>query len=210
MKSKKRIFFIEGNIGSGKTTVIEGLKKKGYSIFVEPVKEWTEIYVDKDGNNILDKFYKDMTAYSFQLQILAMMTRWQNIRKALDKDEDIIFIERSIETDRFTFALNLKEENMSELEWNIYHLAFEIFTKETECHFEGIDVAYIYLKTESKNCYARTLQRGRKEEGIIPLKYLHNLQERHDDWLLEHEKEVHIIDGNKDKKEVLQSVIDIL
>lgn len=35
----KRLFFIEGNISSGKSTVIESLKEKGFVVFDEPVKE---------------------------------------------------------------------------------------------------------------------------------------------------------------------------
>lgn len=206
----KRVIFIEGNIGSGKSTLIDNLKEHGYCVFEEPIKEWIETYVDEDGINILDKFYKNMSNHAFEFQILAMMTRWQNIRKALDETEDIIFIERSLETDRFTFALNLKEQYMTKLQWDIYDLTFDTFTKETECHFKEVDISYIYLYTSSEICFKRALERGRKEESTVPLIYLNNLKEKHDKWLTEHKNKVYFIDGNKTKIDVLSCVLDLL
>ena len=56
------IVSIEGNIGSGKSTLIEHLKKnyrrKDIVYLEEPVKEWSNIK-DKNGTNILVKFYED-------------------------------------------------------------------------------------------------------------------------------------------------------
>ena len=60
---------IEGNIGTGKTTLINILKKKftnkGSVIFVEePLQQWLNL-VDKDGSNILGKFYGDQERWSY-------------------------------------------------------------------------------------------------------------------------------------------------
>ena len=57
------IFSIEGNIGSGKSTLVKELKKSVPNILdkkvvyvQEPVNEWSKIK-DKKGETILEKFY---------------------------------------------------------------------------------------------------------------------------------------------------------
>ena len=66
LSSLPRIFSVEGNIGSGKSTFVEHLKN-WYSTFggntkviflKEPVKTWDSIK-DAKGENIIEKFYKD-------------------------------------------------------------------------------------------------------------------------------------------------------
>ena len=58
-----KIFFIEGNIGSGKSTFLKNLEKynllTNVQFIQEPVNEWKETK-DKDGINILEHFYSDM------------------------------------------------------------------------------------------------------------------------------------------------------
>ena len=52
------IISIEGNIGSGKSSVIRELKKKYKQFYYleEPVDSWTNVK-DDNGNTILDLFY---------------------------------------------------------------------------------------------------------------------------------------------------------
>ena len=64
---KANILSIEGNIGSGKSTLMEELKKAYENnpniVFLkEPVDEWNNI-CDKDGNTMLSKFYADQKKY---------------------------------------------------------------------------------------------------------------------------------------------------
>ncbi len=68
------IVSIEGNIGSGKTTLMSHLKQYykdcPFVRFVrEPVDEW-ETYVDENGTNMLQKFYGDQHKYAFPFQVL--------------------------------------------------------------------------------------------------------------------------------------------
>ena len=61
------IIYVEGNIGSGKTTFINNLDRfleqfnslnKDARIVLEPVDDWIKT-LDSDGQNILEKFYGD-------------------------------------------------------------------------------------------------------------------------------------------------------
>ena len=68
------IFSIEGNIGSGKSTIIERLKER-YPQFIylpEPVDEWNKIK-DNSGVTILEKFYNDKKRYSFSFQMMVSL-----------------------------------------------------------------------------------------------------------------------------------------
>ena len=60
-----KIYTIEGNIGSGKSTLFERLKfhyqDNSTVVFLdEPVKDWDTI-CDASGTTILQKFYQDQT-----------------------------------------------------------------------------------------------------------------------------------------------------
>ena len=72
------IFSIEGNIGSGKSTLFEELKNV-YScipniVFLEePVSEWEKIK-NKQGEPMLQLFYRDPKKYSFSFQMMAFIS----------------------------------------------------------------------------------------------------------------------------------------
>ena len=73
-------FFIEGNIGSGKSTLMEYLQTLDeYKIhkiktLKEPVDEWKQV-IDKDTKkNILDYFYSDSKRWGYLFQMNAFIT----------------------------------------------------------------------------------------------------------------------------------------
>ena len=83
-----KIICVEGNIGSGKSTLVEKLKNK-YSnredvcFLQEPVEQWLQIK-DKDGTNILEKYYKDQHTYAFSFQMMAYISRLSILKKAIE------------------------------------------------------------------------------------------------------------------------------
>ena len=97
---------IEGNIGTGKTTLMRYIKKLYNDnckvVFIEePVDLWLQLK-SSDGENILEKFYKDKTRWSYSFQMHAFITRAQEIMK--QDQNKVIIIERSVLTDRNVFA----------------------------------------------------------------------------------------------------------
>ena len=79
---------IEGNIGSGKSTLVDYLKSLNSYIFVdEPVNEWLAIK-DKDGSNALECFYNNQKENAFCFQILAYITR---LKKLMENSSNSIF-----------------------------------------------------------------------------------------------------------------------
>ena len=110
-----KIFSVEGNIGSGKSTLIEYLKQSNKYIYLpEPVSVWNEIK-DLSGVTILENYYKDQKKYSFSFQMMAYISRLSTIKNAIKtaSPDSIIFTERCIYTDREIFARMLYDSNFS-------------------------------------------------------------------------------------------------
>ena len=200
------IISFDGNIGSGKSSVVNyfqknfpkfcNLKTYHYKICFldEPVNQWESIVDISDGKNIIEKFYNNNKEYSFQFQIMAYISRLSLLRKALLEDYDIIFTERSIYTDRNVFAQMLYDnKQMSNTEYLIYNKWFHEFTDIIE------NIKTVYIRTSPEICDKRVQKRARSGENI-PLSYLQNCHHYHDIWLNNPEQiesgKVLVIDGN--------------
>jgi len=182
------MIFIEGNIGSGKSTFIQLLKDKGYTINLEPVDKWTSMK-NKNGKNLLEEFYADPERYSYLFQSIAFRTR---IKSITSNPSD--FTERSVFTDRNVFAKTCHETGkMNDIEWEDYCEWFDWLTESLSVKPKG----YIYLRADPKVSYDRIKKRSRGGEENISYDYLVNLHTKHDDWLM-NEKNVLLIDVNEE------------
>lgn len=183
---------IEGNIGSGKSTfcrllnnVLKTMKPDlKYVVLQEPVDDWMKIK-DKEGVNLLERFYEDQTKYSFPFQMNSFISRANKIVEARNSEElDVIFVERSVFTDKFAFAENCYESGkMNDIEYAIYNTWHTTLVN----YFELKSFGFIYLKTSAEVSHARINKRLRSGEEGIPLEYLEGLDKRHDDWLSKEE-----------------------
>jgi len=115
---------IGGNIGVGKSTILDLLKgileSSLFKFITEPVDTWTSI---KDSNNVnvLEHFYTNPQRYAFNLQVLAFITRLTQLQNALKRDNSIIITERSLEEDRYVFAEHLCDAGfITEIEMKSY------------------------------------------------------------------------------------------
>ncbi len=202
---------IEGNIGSGKSTIINYLRnlKSDYIVFVdEPVAEWLNIKHPENGKNALEVFYEDQKENSFWFQILAYITRLRNLLKTIEEHPDkIIICERSIYTDKYVFAKMLYESNyLSEMEWKTYSYWFDTFKDKTE-----LDLI-LYVNTEPDECYNRIIKRNRPEEvNKISKDYLVMCHNKHLQWFNDSENKTKIIhiNGHKSVDDVMDFVKQI-
>lgn len=206
-KGPKTLVFIEGNISAGKSTLIQGLRDRGYAVWEENVERLTGDYKDKEtGSSILHLFYRDMKEYGFRLQVASMTARWQIIQSALQSDNDIVFVERSHLTDRHSFAINLYEQGLiSPLDWQIYESLVEQHIHDADKHFEGMAVRWIYLRADPETCLKRILERGRPEESGVTIAYLTSLHAKLEEW----SKKCDVVDATRDKQDILDDVLKI-
>jgi deoxyadenosine/deoxycytidine kinase len=182
---RPRIISIEGNIGAGKSTIIEKLKEKYENdprviFLLEPVSEW-EKFKDNHGKNMLQKFYENPKKYTFAFQVMAYTTRLQILKTALANigpEVKTIVMERSLDADHQIFAKMLREEGlMEEVEFQIYeNMALDGLR---EYAVDGI----LWLATDFHECHERIAKRGRSGEGEITLNYLEKCEQYHIEWL---------------------------
>ena len=193
------IFSIEGNIGSGKSTIINILKNKLKNIkntsviyLPEPVEVWESIK-DSDGKNAIEKYYENPDKYAFAFQMMAYISRIHQLRETLKKTDNVIIIcERSVFTDKEIFAKMLHDDKkIGNIEYNIYCKWFYEFVKDIPV--KGL----IYVKTDPEICEGRVIKRKRKGE-MIPLSYLQNCHKYHEDWLNNENLPILKLNGNKD------------
>ena len=198
---------IDGNIGSGKSTLMANLREhykddENVIFLKEPVDEWAEIK-DENGVTILEKFYEDSEKYAFSFQMMAYISRLkvlkdtiQNIKKSSKKT--IVISERSLYTDKMVFAKMLYDTKKIEpINYQIYLNWFDTFSQEFPVH------KVIYVKTDPEKCHSRILKRAREGESLIPLEYLKTSDNYHNNMLNKSSpncicQEQLILDGNVD------------
>jgi len=181
--SAVNIISIDGNIGSGKSTLMGKLKTyfsndTNVVFLKEPVDEW-ETIKDENGITILEKFYENPSKYGFSFQIMAYISRLNIMKKEFKKNPHAIFIsERSLFTDKLVFAKMLFDSGNIELvNYKIYLQWFDTFAED----FPVSKV--IYVNTEPEICHQRIEKRSRTGESNIPLEYLQNCHKYHTDML---------------------------
>jgi deoxyadenosine/deoxycytidine kinase len=196
-----RIISIEGNIGSGKSTLIRNLKNfvtdnplyENVKFIQEPVDEWNLIK-DENGTSIIVNFYSNQKEYAFSFQIMAYITRLRKLINNIELYPNCIHIcERSLETDKYVFAKMLYDDKkIREIDWNIYNYWFNTFLEKVPTDL------IIYVNTSTENCNTRILQRNRDGESSIPFEYLQSCHNYHNSWLSNTKIPVNTINGNID------------
>jgi deoxycitidine kinase len=208
------LFYIEGNIGTGKTTFINLLTSylsrfhdidHDAQVTLEPVDEWMETE-DSDGQNILQKFYGDQEKWSFAFQMNSFISRVKKIQddyfspSYLDMKK-LLFVERSIYTDRHCFAkLCYESGKMTKLEYDIYCKWNDWLSQQ----FNVTPDVYIYLRCDPSINDDRIKERARSSEENIPIEYLKALHEKHDEWMgfeKDHGVPVYVIDATQNFKD---------
>jgi deoxyadenosine/deoxycytidine kinase len=183
---KPIVYFLEANIGAGKTTILKKLEKLDHpkiKIIYEPVDLWIKY-------GLLDKFYNDKTRYSYTFQNFAFITKIVNLTN-LDPNY-IYIVERSPFVDKNVFAkLCYDKDLMNDTEWNIYNYWFDNLIK-----FIDIDVKYIYLDTKPDICFDRIKLRDRHSETNINIEYLNLLNDYTNTWLSNLNSTIIKLDGN--------------
>lgn len=191
------LFSIEGNIGSGKSTIVNHLKKEFKEIsdipvhFVdEPVSQW-EMIKSVEGKHMIELFYADPTKYAFAFQMMAYISRLSLLHETILRyPKDIIITERCLLTDYHVFAKMLYEnKSMLKEEYEIYQKWFHYFQQEIE--LTGI----IYIKTDPEVAHERCLKRARLGETIT-LEYLEKCHEKHEQWIANGQYITYIMDNN--------------
>jgi deoxyadenosine/deoxycytidine kinase len=190
------IVSLEGNIGAGKSTIVEKMRQKyeglesdkyfgklakSQIVFMqEPVDVWTSVCDSTTGESILEKFYKDPKTYSFAFQVMVYNTHLEAFRKVVRENPECVLLicERSIDAGRHIFAEMLRDDGM------IDDVCFQVYEKLFESTAGEFPLdAILYLDVAPEVCLERIGTRAREGENGIPLEYLAKCDRYYKKWL---------------------------
>lgn len=190
--------FVEGNVGSGKTSFLNYLKKfDEFLVLEEPIDKWKNLH----GCNLLDLKFNQPERFQFTFQTYATLTRLKQHLQPSEKP--IKIMERSLFTARNCFVENLYDNG--KLDDGMYHVLSEWYDFVNETHPIRCDLI-VYLKTSPDVAYQRVLDRAREEEAALTFKYLEQLHDRHESLLYTSPKMdktiLYTVDANKTQGEI--------
>lgn len=194
---KKYRVIVEGNIASGKSTLLEQLSQlKSVEVLIEPVDKWRNL----SGGNLIGRMYEDAGRWGYLFQSYVLLTMMELHHKKVDSP--VIALERSVYSARYCFVENLhKSKIIDDMEYSCYCQWFDYITRQNPPQLDLI----VYLRSSPEVCYQRLQHRGRVEEKPVTLDYLTSLHEHYEEWLGDEKHHywhgnspVLVIDGNED------------
>ena len=165
----RKTIAIAGNIGVGKSTLVEFLSRTyGISPYYEP----------NEDNPYLPDFYTDMKRWAFHSQLYFLSNKFR-IHQELDKMPGLVVLDRTIFEDAEVFATALHEmRKIDKRDWATYR---EFYTAILDA-INPPDLM-IYLRCSMRTLRKRIRLRGRAMEQDIPLSYLKRLDRLYDQWI---------------------------
>jgi len=160
---------IAGNIGVGKSTLVEFLSRTyGISPYYEPSED----------NPYLPDFYKDMKRWAFRSQLYFLSNKFR-IHQELDRMPGLVVLDRTIFEDAEVFATALYEmKHIDKRDWETYRAFYQSILDA----IQPPDLM-IYLRCSMRTLRKRIQIRGRAMEQDVPLAYLGRLQRLYDSWI---------------------------
>ncbi|MEM6261416.1 MAG: deoxynucleoside kinase [Bacteroidota bacterium] len=168
-KKEVRHIAVAGNIGAGKTTLVNKLAQHfGWSPRFEAVED----------NPYLEDFYADMAAWAFPLQIFFLNSRFNHVLD-IQQEPGPIIQDRTIYEDAYIFAKNLhKSGHLSTRDYETYWGLFNSMSQM----IQPPDLL-IYLKASIGTLTSQIAKRDRFYERSISIRYLEDLNQHYDEWI---------------------------
>ena len=184
MHAVKRSIAIAGNMGSGKSTLVEFLARTyGVMPFYEP----------NDENPYLADFYKDMQRWALQSQLYFLSNKFR-LHQELDRQPGVVALDRTIFEDAEIFATALHQmRKISKRDWETYQGFYHAILDA----IRPPDLM-IYLRCSMRPLRQRISLRGRKMEQDVPLAYLKRLERLYEAWIARYDmSEILIIETDQ-------------
>lgn len=165
----KNYLVLAGNIGAGKSTLVELLSQRlGFIPHYEPVTE----------NPFLEDFYSDMRRWAFHSQMFFLANRARSHRELSDDSHSVVQ-DRSLYEDAEVFARNLHRQGaMNDREWATYQEMYKTLVSI----LPAPDLV-VYIRASVGTLKARIAKRGREFESRIPDSYLEGLNQLYEEWI---------------------------
>jgi deoxyadenosine/deoxycytidine kinase len=169
MAAMRRSIAIAGNMGTGKSTLVE---------FLHSTYGVTPFYEPNDDNPYLKDFYKDMKRWAFQSQLYFLSNKFR-LHQELDRQSGVVALDRTIFEDAEIFATALYQmRKISKRDWETYQGFYSAILDA----IKPPDLM-IYLRCSMRTLRQRIRLRGRAMERDVPLSYLKRLERLYDGWI---------------------------
>lgn len=172
---------IDGIIASGKSTQLNLLEKRGFTVQREPIDEWP-----------LDLYYSDPERWGFLFQMLILQT--------LKTLPGFVIYERSPLSSKEVFWEIMKK---TELEDKVYKTAF--------LWMGWIPDVYIFIDTPVHIAYSRLKNRKQEGDSSVTYEYLEELNSKYKKMFSEAVTcDKYIIDGCDSEFEINKNICSII
>jgi deoxyadenosine/deoxycytidine kinase len=165
----RRSIAIAGNMGSGKSTLVDFLARTyNVSPFYEP----------NDENPYLPDFYKDMKRWAFRSQLYFLSNKFR-LHQELDRTPGVVALDRTIFEDAEIFATALHQmRKIDKRDWQTYWGFYQAILDA----IKPPDLM-IYLRCSMRTLRERIKLRGRAMEKDVPPAYLKRLDGLYETWI---------------------------
>jgi len=179
---KYNYLVIEGNIGSGKTSLSTRISEQFNAKLI------LEQFAD---NPFLPKFYNDPDKYAFPLELSFLAERYRQLKEDLSKQD--LFKDFTVADYFFNKTLIFAKTNLQTDEFNLFAKVFNIINDS----LPKPDL-FVYLYVEIDKLIENIQKRGRNYEKKIQKEYLQNIQNGYLDYIKnnQHKLRILIIDTN--------------
>ncbi len=190
---------VEGNIGSGKSTLVREVAAaidgaddgsaslaRAVTTLQEPVHEWERPHAELGGRSMLHTVYtpSESGASVAPFQIYALMSRLRQTLAARWAGRDLVLSERCMASDRALFMEpQYRTGRVRPEEWIAYEACF---APAADVLGRLADPAVVvYLRCSPETAWRRVQGRGRAEENGVTLDFLREMHDRHEAWMAE-------------------------
>jgi hypothetical protein len=169
---------IDGNIGSGKTTQLDLLEKKGWYVKREPIDDWP-----------LEKFYKDPKKWAFYFHMIILKTL-----RPIRTSRPVIY-ERCLLSSRWVFwPILMRTQDISKEEDQIYSKFYDDYVWYPDL--------YIYLSKNPEKAYEHIQKRGQAGDTGVTLEYLKELDSEYKNLIMSVPCRVIVINAERSPEEI--------
>lgn len=189
------IICIDGNIGSGKSSILQKLHNEHrYLTTLEPIEQWMPF---------LENIYKNKKGYyEFQVKV------WSDRTFIQEKTEDMMLFERSPHFSRNTFIKVLLElNNITKEQYNNLNIMYDT----TESRWKPDK--YIYIRVSPETSYKRIKERKREFEENITSDYIKLLNNYYEETFIKAKEEgMDIIDinGEEEIDKIIKKILEMI
>lgn len=193
MAGPRKYIAIAGNIGAGKSTLVDFLRYRfGLTPFFEP----------NAANPFLVPFYADMERWAFHSQIFFLTHKFR-LHQQLTDHPGTVVQDRTLYEDAEVFAEMLyRTKRMTRDEYETYRALYEAIART----LRPPDLM-IYLRATVRTVRRRIRLRGRPEEQALPIAYLRRLHGLYEDWFSRYDRSPTLV-IEVDKLDYLQDLVD--